>query len=68
MRRASAVSSTKQSITVLGRLSGLVRLVSRYMDLNMVHRSFIGWSNWDQSNDYMRHEKSMKVASQLLSK
>lgn len=34
--------ATKQSITVLGRLSGLVRLVSRYMDLNMVHRSLVG--------------------------
>lgn len=40
--KLTCLIATKQSITVLGRLSGLVRLVSRYMDLNMVHRSLVG--------------------------
>jgi large subunit ribosomal protein LP0 len=35
--------ATKQPITVLDRFSGLLRLVSRYMDLNLwVHRSLVG--------------------------
>jgi large subunit ribosomal protein LP0 len=41
--KLTCLIATKHRITVLGQLSGLIRLVSRYMDLNLwVHRSLVG--------------------------